>query len=69
MQQPSATIANLDGPRTDDRRAPPQKGQTSQPHRPAWWTPGGGEGMDRLQEETAAVACRLARVEIAAMTA
>eukprot|EP00965_Chrysotila_dentata_P099460 3288351-Pleurochrysis_carterae.AAC.1 len=43
MQQPSATIANLDGPRTDDRRAPPQKSQTSQPHRPAWWTPGGGE--------------------------
>eukprot|EP00965_Chrysotila_dentata_P151109 4994664-Pleurochrysis_carterae.AAC.1 len=44
MQQPSATIANMDDPRTDDRRAPPQRGQTSQPHRPAWWTPGGGRG-------------------------
>eukprot|EP00965_Chrysotila_dentata_P154845 5116949-Pleurochrysis_carterae.AAC.1 len=44
MQQPSVTIANLDGPRTDDRRVPQHRGQASQPHRPAWWTPGGGRG-------------------------
>eukprot|EP00965_Chrysotila_dentata_P103063 3402740-Pleurochrysis_carterae.AAC.1 len=42
MQQPAATITNLDGPRTDDRRVPLQRGQASQPHRPSWWTLGGG---------------------------
>eukprot|EP00965_Chrysotila_dentata_P084165 2778780-Pleurochrysis_carterae.AAC.1 len=44
MQQPSATIANLDGSRTDDRRVPQHRGQASQPHRPAWWIPGEGRG-------------------------
>eukprot|EP00965_Chrysotila_dentata_P227351 6195961-Pleurochrysis_carterae.AAC.1 len=71
MQQPAATIAShLDGPRTDDRRVPSQRSQASQPHRPYWWTPGEDEGTAHLiRGETTAVACRPARIGIAATTA
>eukprot|EP00965_Chrysotila_dentata_P155396 5133676-Pleurochrysis_carterae.AAC.5 len=52
MQQPTATIANMEGSRTDERhrsQGSQSRGQVAQSNRPSWWTPGGGRGQGTPQ--------------------
>eukprot|EP00965_Chrysotila_dentata_P053882 1787696-Pleurochrysis_carterae.AAC.1 len=48
MQQPTATIASIEGSRTDERRGSQgsqPRSQNAQSNWPSWWTPGGGRGQ------------------------